>query len=146
MLQISQIEKPRCSATIDQMRLRRAMNLPLDSQYFSFSGSQSEIQVVFRSLMRDFPFWNDARSSRAAVGQKKGRPQRRSKASFRAAALPVRSISPTRVPSTVTDRNCSALQALCQLRLRDKKSRKYQIVMGHIRQQDRRSAKLHLPA
>src|SRR5262249_40767640 len=56
MLQISQIENPRCSATIDQMRFRRAMNLPLDSQYFSFSGSQSEIQVVFRSPMRDFPF------------------------------------------------------------------------------------------
>src|SRR5262245_41037990 len=54
MLQISQIEKPRCSATIDQMRLRRAMNLPLEFQYFSFSGSQSEIHVVFRSLMRGF--------------------------------------------------------------------------------------------
>src|SRR5215831_13292228 len=54
MLQISQIEKPRCSATIDQMRLRRAMNLPFDSQYFSFSGSQSEIQVVLRSLIETF--------------------------------------------------------------------------------------------
>ena len=58
--------------------------------------------------LRPAILWNDARSSRAAVDQKKGRPQRRSKASFRAAALPVRSINPTRVPSTVTDRNCSA--------------------------------------
>src|SRR5262245_60924875 len=45
MLQTSQIEKPRCSATIDQMRLRRATACPLDFQYVSFSGSQSEIHV-----------------------------------------------------------------------------------------------------
>src|SRR5580700_1445611 len=45
MLQIIQIEKPRCSAKIDQIRLRRAMNLPLDSQNFSSSGFHSEIQV-----------------------------------------------------------------------------------------------------
>ena len=36
------------------------MNLPLDSQYFSFSGSQSEIQVVFRSLIERLSFLNDA--------------------------------------------------------------------------------------
>src|SRR5271155_3447812 len=48
MLQISQIEKPTCSATMDQMRLRRATNLPPDSQNFSSSGFQSVIQVVFR--------------------------------------------------------------------------------------------------
>src|SRR5690349_17600725 len=32
MLQSSQIEKPRCSATIDQMRLRPAMCLAVESQ------------------------------------------------------------------------------------------------------------------
>src|SRR5262249_33980097 len=46
MLQSSQIENPRCSAKIDQIRLRRAMNLPRDSQNFSSSGFQSEIQAV----------------------------------------------------------------------------------------------------
>jgi len=30
---------------MDQIKLRQAMNLPLDSQYFSSSGFQSEIQV-----------------------------------------------------------------------------------------------------
>src|SRR5712691_7796011 len=54
MLQTSQIEKPRCSATIDQIRLRRAMNLPLAFQNFSSSGFQSEIHVVLRSLIGDF--------------------------------------------------------------------------------------------
>src|SRR3974377_987162 len=48
MLQISQTENPMCSATIDQIRLRRAMNLPLEFQNVSFSGFQSELQV--RSL------------------------------------------------------------------------------------------------
>src|ERR1700738_74469 len=51
MLQTSQIEKPRCSAKIDQARLRRAMNLPLDSQNFASSGFQSEIQVELSLLM-----------------------------------------------------------------------------------------------
>src|SRR6478672_8108681 len=51
MLQISQIEKPRCSATIDQMRLRWATALPLDFQKFSSSGFHSEIQVGFRLLI-----------------------------------------------------------------------------------------------
>ena len=45
MLQISQIEKPTCSATIDQMRLRVAIFLPFESQKFLSSGFQSEIQV-----------------------------------------------------------------------------------------------------
>src|SRR6202795_2152913 len=45
MLQISQTEKPTCSAKIDQIRVRSAMNLPLASQNFSSSGSHSEIQV-----------------------------------------------------------------------------------------------------
>src|SRR5580693_4435830 len=51
MLQTNQIEKPRCSAKIDQARLRRAMNLPLDSQNFASSGFQSEIQVELSLLM-----------------------------------------------------------------------------------------------
>src|SRR5580700_6067255 len=54
MLQISQTEKPICSAIIDQMRLRRATNLPVEFQNFSFSGSQSEIHVVFGLLIVDF--------------------------------------------------------------------------------------------
>ncbi len=57
MLQMSQIEKPICSATIDQIKLRRAMNLPLGFQNFSSSGFQSEIQVVARSLIGDFPWF-----------------------------------------------------------------------------------------
>src|SRR6185312_14791254 len=45
MDQIAQTENPMCSATIDQIKLRRATNLPLDSQNFSSSGFHSEIQV-----------------------------------------------------------------------------------------------------
>jgi hypothetical protein len=37
------------SATIDQIRLRRATNLPVDSQNVVSSGLQSEIQVSFFS-------------------------------------------------------------------------------------------------
>jgi hypothetical protein len=51
MLQINQTEKPTCSATIDQIRLRRAMTLPLVSQNDSSSGRQSEIQVASRLLI-----------------------------------------------------------------------------------------------
>src|ERR1700730_239191 len=47
MLQISHTENPMCSATIDQIRLRRATNLPLEFQNVSSSGFQSEIQVEF---------------------------------------------------------------------------------------------------
>src|SRR6516162_3863066 len=54
MLQMSQIEKPRCSATIDQMRLRWAMNLPVDFQNVSSSGFHSEIQLGLRLLIRVF--------------------------------------------------------------------------------------------
>src|SRR5215467_12130973 len=54
MLQMSQIEKPRCSAKIDQMRLRRATNRPVEFQNFSSSGFQSEIQVGFRLLISVF--------------------------------------------------------------------------------------------
>src|ERR1700746_3094839 len=52
MLQISQTENPMCSATIDQMRLRRAINLPLEFQKAWSSGFQSEIQGVFWSLIK----------------------------------------------------------------------------------------------
>src|SRR5215469_1785104 len=58
--QIAQTENPICSATIDQIRLRRAMNLPLDSQNFSSSGFQSAIQLGFCSLIRDVLFKSQA--------------------------------------------------------------------------------------
>src|SRR5579863_5852764 len=45
MLQINQTENPMCSATIDQIRLRRAITLPLVSQKVRSSGFQSEIQL-----------------------------------------------------------------------------------------------------
>src|SRR6185369_13282920 len=51
MLHSSQIENPRCSAKIDQMRLRRATNLPVVSQNLGSSGCHSEIQVGLRSLI-----------------------------------------------------------------------------------------------
>src|SRR5262245_17884792 len=54
MLQMSQIEKPRCSAKIDQMRLRWAMNLPVDFQNVSSSGFHSEIQLELGLLIRVF--------------------------------------------------------------------------------------------
>src|SRR5689334_3967876 len=56
MLQISQTENPMCSATIDQMRLRRAIDLPLEFQNASSSGFQSEIQVGSFELIRKFLF------------------------------------------------------------------------------------------
>src|ERR1700738_837468 len=72
MLQISQTENPICSATIDQMRLRRAMTLPLEFQNVSSSGFHSEIQVgscvligVFLSTVR--PCCLAARSGEAPV-------------------------------------------------------------------------------
>src|SRR5690348_2981891 len=51
MLQISHTENPICSATIDQIRLRRAMVLPVAFQNASSSGLQSEIQVGLSSLI-----------------------------------------------------------------------------------------------
>src|SRR5665213_1666537 len=53
MLQINQTEKPTCSATIDQMRLRRAMILPFEFQNASSSGFHSDIQVGSLRI-RDF--------------------------------------------------------------------------------------------
>src|SRR5580692_13225765 len=78
MLQISQTEKPICSATIDQIRLRRAMNLPLAFQNFSSSGFQSEIQVAVGSLIGDFPWVRMIATSSPARprGQKKPQPDR----------------------------------------------------------------------
>src|SRR5262249_19244383 len=95
MLQISQTEKPMCSATIDQMRLRRAINLPLAFQNFSFSGSQSEIHVVFNSLVEDFVICRlcccVTRSVRSpfffAANKKAARPEARLCAFPRTAAL-----------------------------------------------------------
>src|ERR1700692_4375426 len=54
MLQISQTENPICSATIDQIRLRRATTLPLEFQNVSSSGFQSEIQLGSCLLIRYF--------------------------------------------------------------------------------------------
>src|ERR1700739_4402984 len=54
MLQISQTENPICSATIDQMRLRRATTLPVVFQNVSSSGFHSEIQLGFCLLIKDF--------------------------------------------------------------------------------------------
>src|SRR5262249_34723069 len=66
MLQTSQIEKPRCSAKIDHMRLRRAMNLPSDFQNFSSSGFQFEIHVGLRLLIKgSFPVGLDSPAARA---------------------------------------------------------------------------------
>src|SRR5258708_26561105 len=61
MLQISQTENPMCSATIDQIRLRRATTLPLLFQNVSSSGFQSEIQVGLSWLIGKFPFTMCAR-------------------------------------------------------------------------------------
>src|SRR5215467_90878 len=95
MLQINQIEKPRCSATIDQIRLRRAINLPFESQNFSFSGSQSVIHVGFKSLAEDFAIVSSlllcARLVRSpfflSCQQKSRRPEARHCAFPRTAAL-----------------------------------------------------------
>src|SRR2546423_15216511 len=54
MLQMSQMENPRCSAKIDRMRLRRETNLPVDCQNFSSSGFQSEIQAGLSLLISAF--------------------------------------------------------------------------------------------
>src|ERR1700744_4169230 len=56
MLHISQIEKPMCSATIDQTRLRRAIHFPLVFQKVVSSGFQSKIQVVFVILIALAPY------------------------------------------------------------------------------------------
>ena len=53
-LQISQTEKPRFSARIDQNRLRRAMRLPVCSQNVSSSGFQSSIQRVVMSCLHQY--------------------------------------------------------------------------------------------
>src|SRR3954453_20906305 len=55
MLQTSQIEKPICSATIDQIRLRRAIRFPRVSQNASSSGCQSDIQLVCRLRIESVP-------------------------------------------------------------------------------------------
>src|ERR1700748_3066656 len=79
MLQISQTENPMFSATIDQIRLRRATNLPVEFQNFSSSGLQSEIQVwlnvgLFCSLTCKFlSALNDRSSDVQETDRKSGR-------------------------------------------------------------------------
>src|SRR6266567_1357939 len=75
MLQISQTENPICSATIDQIKLRRATNLPLEFQNLSSSGFQSEIQVVDRSLIGRYPLVRMSATSAPArsLAKKKSR-------------------------------------------------------------------------
>src|SRR5215475_10351250 len=96
MDQIAQTENPICSATIDQIRLRRATNWPLASQNFVSSGFQSEIQVGFWSLIK-FPF--------------NGRHQR---ALGRAPNLAVKN-SDDWLPGTASMASSLAIQASCQL-------------------------------
>ena len=62
-LQISQTEKPRCSAKIDQTRLRRATRLPPPSQKAASSGRQSSIQRRVRRAGAPDP------GSRRVVGE-----------------------------------------------------------------------------
>ena len=50
-LQISQTEKPRCSAKIDQIRFRRATCRPPFSQNSGSSGRQSSIQRPLRRVV-----------------------------------------------------------------------------------------------
>src|SRR5262249_1826018 len=72
MLQINQIEKPRCSATIDQIRLRWAMALPSDFQNFSSSGFQSAIHREFPLLIEE-SFLKEPRRSTEAKSRCAGR-------------------------------------------------------------------------
>src|SRR5438270_997718 len=110
MLQISQTENPMCSATIDQMRLRRAMTLPLDSQNFSSSGFQSEIQAGSLELIRNSFAQrlcaNVAGSLSAGMGARSGE-------------------GPVAVPMRMVDldarlRSAQAIQASCQGGVREK--------------------------
>jgi hypothetical protein len=74
MLQISQTEKPMCSATIDQIRLRRAMNLPLEFQNCVSSGFQSEIQVfmlIALSFSASNPAFADPTCARPHANKKR---------------------------------------------------------------------------
>src|SRR5215510_3543763 len=117
MLQMSQIEKPRCSATIDQMRLRWAMNLPVDFQNVSSSGFHSEIQLGLGLLIRVFLSGGD----RPREPKTTNAAPRRSKA-----FLPGRRrslFSPRQTCGASSgDGVASALQASCQLRLAGIKS------------------------
>src|SRR5262245_40227078 len=114
MLQSSQIEKPRCSAKIDQMRLRRAMALPVDFQNVSSSGFQSEIQVGFRLLINLFlSGWGigpvNARQQTPPPGARKRFSQ--------GAALPVQYATRRAAPAAATARlRLYKLRANCGLR------------------------------
>src|ERR1700730_5721547 len=75
MLQISQPENPICSATIDQMRLRRAMTLPLESQNVLSSGFQSEIQVGSFWLIEEISFLPGWSRSPEGMQARPGKPR-----------------------------------------------------------------------
>src|SRR5277367_4117952 len=80
MLQISQTENPTFSATIDQIRLRRATVLPVEFQNVSSSGFHSEIQVGLFSRISKVPFLlavrqMPSRFRREAQRRALGRPQ-----------------------------------------------------------------------
>src|SRR5262245_37623242 len=98
MLQTSQIEKPRCSAKIDQMRLRWAIALPVDFQNCASSGFQSEIQVGFRLLINVFL------SGSVNARQQTPPPPALESVSPRAAALPVQSAIRRTAPAAATAR------------------------------------------
>src|SRR3569833_3944845 len=108
MLQISQTENPMCSASIDQMRLRRATALPLDSQNFSSSGFQSEIQAGSFELIR-IPLLNEcappsSKSLSAGMGPFWGGPSGGSDA----------------IAFDARSRSTQAIQASCQAGAREK--------------------------
>src|SRR5262245_7948559 len=124
MLQSSQIENPRCSAKIDQMRLRRAMNLPVDSQNLSSSGFQSEIQLRLRLLISVLlSRWHRALASRAAGTEDKKRRPRRSKASLPGGGVACGVGDKPATPPAVATLRAFALQASCQKADTRRKSR-----------------------
>src|ERR1700751_1756348 len=99
MLQISQIEKPRCSATIDQIRLRRAMALPPEFQNFSSSGFQSAIHRVLRVVIEDFlseralrRLWNLIDPGTFPVAEKQKPPPRGACASLQSGGVAYRPV------------------------------------------------------
>src|SRR5882762_3890222 len=70
MLQTSHTENPRFSARIDQMRLRRAIDLPLFSQNSASSGFHSLIHLDMSSPGQGYPALriSNARAAQLAEG------------------------------------------------------------------------------
>src|SRR5882724_5393589 len=87
-LQISQMENPMFSATIDQIRLRRATDLPVFSQKTGSSGFHSEIQRDIRYASFTFQ-----RSSFGNTRLPASTPRGRAERVFVFLRLPVRSIA-----------------------------------------------------